>query len=114
MQANEKTNGELDVIRGTDNIFADLQLPTAGEDLAKAEVAAIIRERVRGLGMTQQATAKILGTTQAKVSLLMGGKVSGFSLERLLRYLNALNMDVRISIKPLVGDKLATTQIVLS
>jgi predicted XRE-type DNA-binding protein len=38
--------------------------------------------------------AEIMGVDQPKVSQLMHGKLDGFSMERLYRFLNALGMDV--------------------
>jgi predicted XRE-type DNA-binding protein len=38
----------------------------------------------------------MLGVSQPKVSLLYRGRLDAFSVERLLRFLNALGRDVRI------------------
>ena len=45
-------------------------------------------------------TARVLGTGQHKVSEVLAGKLDGFSLERLIRYLNALDRDVQIVVTP--------------
>jgi predicted XRE-type DNA-binding protein len=50
-------------------------------------------------GLTQVEAAEVLGTTQPKVSDLLRGRLSGFSMERLIRYLNALNRDVQIVVR---------------
>lgn len=55
----------------------------------------MIRER----GLTQPEAAKLLGTTQPKISELVRGRLAGFSMERLFRYLNALGMSVRIQVE---------------
>ena len=82
------------------NVFADLGLPAPAELLAKAElarrVAAIAAER----NLTQGETASMLGTTQPKVSELFAGKLAGFSVERLIRFLNACGQDVEIRVSP--------------
>ena len=41
----------------------------------------------------------MLDTTQPNVSNLMRGRIDGFSMERLIRFLNALDRDVEIVIK---------------
>lgn len=46
-----------------------------------------------------------IGIDQAKISLLMTGKLAGFSLERLFRFLNDLGQDVAINIKPKVKTR---------
>ena len=47
-------------------------------------------------GLTQAAAAKVLGIDQPKVSALLRGKLTGFSTERLIKFLNALGRDVQI------------------
>ena len=44
--------------------------------------------------------ARVLGTGQPKVSELLAGKLDGFSIERLIRYLNTLGRDVQIVVTP--------------
>lgn len=89
-----------DYVESTGNVFADLGLPEPDEALAKAELAqkivAIIHER----RLTQTDAAAILGIDQPKVSTLMRGRLSGFSIERLLRFLLLLGRDVEINVKP--------------
>jgi len=89
----------IEVEASSGNVFADLGLPDADELLAKARIVyricAIIAERK----LTQDQAAKLLGIDQPKVSALMRGKLSGFSTDRLFRFLNALDRDVEIVIK---------------
>ena len=81
------------------NVFADLGLPDAEEALTKAELAMAIGSIIDDRHMTQQQTAEILGITQPKVSALLRGQLTGFSMERLLRFLNALGHNVRIVVE---------------
>ncbi len=53
--------------------------------------------------LTQTKAAKILKISQPKVSLLLRGYLTDFSLERLLRFLNNLGQDVYISIVPCIS-----------
>jgi predicted XRE-type DNA-binding protein len=85
---------------GSGNVFADLGLPDADALLAKARLARQISVVAGARGLTQAQTARVLETTQPKVSALMAGKLAGFSIERLIRFLNALGQDVDIRIKP--------------
>ncbi len=50
--------------------------------------------------LTQAKAAKILKISQPKMSLLLRGYLTDFSLERMLRFLNDLGQDVYISIVP--------------
>ena len=81
------------------NVFADLGLPDAEELESKAQLAYRITEIIRGRHLTQAEAAELLGATQPIVSKLMNGQLHGFSLERLVRFLNALDRDVEIVVK---------------
>jgi predicted XRE-type DNA-binding protein len=81
------------------NVFADLGLPEPDELLAKAELARRICASITERGLTQEEAATVLGVDQPKVSALMRGKLSGFSTDRLFRFLNALGQDVEIVIR---------------
>lgn len=82
------------------NVFADMGTREADERLAKAELARVIRKTVRERGLTQSEAADILGATQPDISDLVRGKLSRFSMDRLERYLNALDMQIRIQVGP--------------
>lgn len=87
------------VTESSGNVFADLGLPNPEELLAKATLALKISEIIKGRHLSQAEAARLLGTTQPKVSNLMNGRLQGFSMERLLRFLNALDRDVQIVVK---------------
>lgn len=73
------------------NVFADLELPNSQEMLAKAELARQINRLIEKKELTQVAAAKLLEIDQPKISALSKGQLSGFSLERLFRFLNILS-----------------------
>jgi len=93
-------NRENEVFHGSDNVFADLGLPDAQDMLVKAELARQILGIIRSRKLTQEKAAELLGIDQPKVSALTRGKLSGFSMERLFHFLNALGRDVQIVVKP--------------
>lgn len=90
---------EIEVYHGSDNVFADLELPGAEEMLAKAELARQILNIITKRRLTQTQAAEILGIDQPKVSALMRGRIRGFSMERLFHFLNALGRDIQIVVK---------------
>ena len=81
------------------NVFADLNLPQADDLLAKAELTSKIIAEIQGRRMTQIQAAAILGIDQPKISALKQGKLSGFSVERLMRFLLLLGHDVEITVR---------------
>jgi predicted XRE-type DNA-binding protein len=89
-----------DYTRSSGNVFADLDLPASSELMAKASLAAQIASIAAHRHLTQEQTAALLGTTQPKVSELFAGKLGGFSMERLIRFLNAMDRDVCIVVSP--------------
>jgi len=69
------------------------------ERMAKLRLAVRINEYIRERGIKQREAALLLGITQPEVSSLGSGRLSGFTFDRLYRCLNALNLDVEITIK---------------
>ena len=92
------SRGARQITDGSANVFADLELAESEALLAKARLASMIASIVQSRGLTQAQAAEALGTTQPIVSNLRRGRLSGFSLDRLLRFLNALGHDVEIRV----------------
>jgi len=90
----------MDVIMGSGNVFADLQLPDAGFLLARADLAIEIGRVLDERGLSQAEAAKLLGTSQPRISDLRRGRLEGFTLDRLVRFLNALDQDVEMRVRP--------------
>jgi predicted XRE-type DNA-binding protein len=81
-------------------LLRDLDLPDADLLQAKADLVHQICTIIDKRALTQMQAAKVLGITQPKVSALLHGHLEGFSMDRLVRFLNALDHDVRISVRP--------------
>jgi len=90
---------QRDHIEGSRNVFADLGVARAEEALAKADLAQKIIDIVRDRRLTQVQAAKLLDVDQPKISALIRGRLSGFSIERLLRFLMLLGHDIEITVK---------------
>jgi predicted XRE-type DNA-binding protein len=89
-----------DYIVGSGNVFEDIGHPRPAEALAKAELARKIGALIAKRGLTQADAAEKLRIDQPKVSALTRGKLAGFSLDRLVRFLVLLGSDVEIVVKP--------------
>ena len=108
-----KSPAAVTVTPSSGNVFADLGVPEAGIALAKANLAHRICEVIGERKLSQTKAAVLLGVTQPKVSDLMRGKLDGFTVDRLLKFLNRLDQDVDISVRPVKGPKkVATTRVV--
>ena len=88
------------ITRGSGNVFADLGFPDAAERQAKLRLAYALNRVVDDRKLSQADAAKMLGLTQPKVSALRHYKLVGFSLERLMNLLTAIDHDIEIMIRP--------------
>jgi predicted XRE-type DNA-binding protein len=97
--ASRNADRENKIIRGTENVFADLGYPDAEERQAKLRLAYALNQVLGERKLTQAEAAKVLGVTQPKVSALRHYKLAGFSVERLMTLLTVLDQDIEIVIK---------------
>lgn len=101
--------------RGSGNVFADIGVSHPERVLARAQIMFRLAEIIRERGLTQSRASKLLGIPQSKVSCLMNGKLSMFSLDHLFELLNALDRDVEIIIKPKTEEEgSATTHVLMA
>lgn len=105
-QKNRKASDDA-VTRGSTNIFEDLGFPKgeAADLKVKAELGLQIHHRIKELGLTQVKAADQLGISQPDVSKLLNGKFTGFTVERLMALLNALEVDIDIVVRPRVHKR---------
>ena len=87
------------ITRGTGNVFADLGFPDAEERQTKLRLAYTINDVIARRRLTRAVAAERLGINQPKVSALAHYKLEGFSVERLMTFLTALDRDVEIVIR---------------
>lgn len=84
---------------GSGNVFADIGVGRPEVALAKAELAHKIATTIERLELTQVEAARLLEVDQPKISALKRGRLAGFSLDRLVRFLVLLGNDVEIVVK---------------
>jgi predicted XRE-type DNA-binding protein len=87
---------QLEVTRGSGNVFADLGFPDADERKAKVCLAFQVAEIIRRRRLNQTRAGELLAIGQPKVSALMNAKLDGFSIDRLIGFLTALDRDVEV------------------
>ena len=87
------------ITRGSKNVLADLGIKDAEELSTKVRLAVEIVRIVRARGLRQVQIARSLGIPQPKVSALVNYRLDGFSAEKLMHFLTALDRDVEIRIK---------------
>jgi len=103
------------VHRGSGNVFVDIGVTHPERVLARAQIMSRIAEIIKERGLTQKEASELLGIPQSKISCLVNGKLSMFSLDHLLVLLNKLDRDVDIIIKPKTKEeKVASTHVLLA
>lgn len=88
------------ITHGTTNVFADIGLPDAAERQVKTRLALAVNELLKNRHLKQREVSGLLGIPQPKVSALKNYRIDAFSVERLMQFLTALNLDVEIMIRP--------------
>lgn len=99
----KKTRKPLEKIEcevSSGNVFADLGIENPEDELTKAKLAWEIEKIIMKRKLTQAAAAKVIGINQPKISALIRRRLDGFSVERLIHFLNALGQDIDIVVKP--------------
>src|SRR6266849_9539840 len=76
------------------------EIPNADEHLVKAQLVFKIDTIMKDRGLKQVEAADLFGVRQPDVSKMLRGEFRQFSVERLLRFLVALDQDVEIIVKP--------------
>lgn len=87
------------IVKGSGNVFADLGFPDAETHAIKSELVRRIADLIKGESLTQAEAAERMGISQPDVSKMLKGQFRPFSVERLMRFLNALGQDVEITVK---------------
>jgi predicted XRE-type DNA-binding protein len=95
----DKKNGKRFITRSSGNVFADLGLPNAEERKTKVRLAFEINQIIEDQGLSQFAAARRLKINQPKISALSNYVLEGFSVERLMNFLTALDRDVHIVVR---------------
>ena len=85
------------------NVFKDIGVPNADEHMVKAQLVYKIDTLMKERKLKQVDAAELFGVRQPDISNMLRGEFRQFSVERLLRFLVALDQDVEIIVKPHQG-----------
>ena len=85
---------------GSRNVFKDIAVLNAEEHFIKAQLVFKIDTIIKKRGLKQVEAADLFGVRQPDISKMLRGDFRQFSVERLLRFLVALDQDVAIVVKP--------------
>jgi len=89
---------ETKITRGSDNVFEDVGFE-AGEAAnlkIRADLLLDLREYIRARGWTQAEAAAFFAETQPRISNLLKGEISRFSVDKLINMLARAGIRVRL------------------
>ena len=92
------------ITRSSGNVFADAGLPDADSQLVKAQLVSRIEDIIRERGLSQREAARIIEVAQPDLSNLLRGRFRGYSVERLMRMLTALDCEVSMVAAPTCAE----------
>jgi predicted XRE-type DNA-binding protein len=85
--------------KGFSSIYAELGYKNYEEMETKSNLVTEIAKAIKKKRLTQTQAAKILSISQPKLSELLSGRFRGYSVERLMHFLNELGQDIDIIVK---------------
>jgi predicted XRE-type DNA-binding protein len=80
----------------------------------KIDLARAIATTLKRRDLAQVEAAKIIGVDESKVSALIRGRLTGYSVDRLVRYLIALGNDVDVQISGRGGNRAGRIKVVVT
>lgn len=95
-QNKTKINPEIE----TGSVYAQLGFKNPEEMETKANLVIEIGKTIKKNKLTQKQAAEILNISQPKLSELLRGHFRGYSVERLIIFLNKLGKEIDIVVKP--------------
>lgn len=95
----EQEMADTKVEVGEGSIYSDIGLKNHEEMETKSNLVSEISKAIKKRKLTQVEAAEIFGISQPKLSELLNGRFRGYSVERLLHFLNEIGQDVDIVVR---------------
>ena len=92
----------VQLTRGSDNVFEDagFEAEEAANLKVRADLLLDLRQYIQARGWTQAEAAAFFGETQPRISNLLKGEISRFSIDKLINMLARAGIRVRLETKP--------------
>ena len=96
-----KKNKAMQIERSSGNVFVDLGFtPEEAANLTlRSQLMLVVKDAIKERGWTQQQAAKELDIHQPRVSDLIKGRLSEFSLDALVCFVEKLGYEVQLKLK---------------
>ena len=85
---------------GSENVFEDLgfDVEEASNLKIRADLMLRLRQYIQEQGWTQRQAAEFFDETQPRISNLMNGEISRFSVDKLINMLGHAGMEVKVEV----------------
>lgn len=95
-------SADKSVVKGSSNVFEDLGFDQAEAANLKirADLMLDLRRHIQKSGWTQAQAAEFFGETQPRISNLLKGEISRFSVDKLIVMLARAGITVQVETKP--------------
>jgi len=90
---------DIELVRGSGNLFADFGHANAEVEQLKATLAAQIIHVLDARGLTVRAAAELTGTAAADFSRIRQAKLDRFTIDRLMGVLGRLDQRVEVEVR---------------
>jgi predicted XRE-type DNA-binding protein len=92
------TEEAIEIVRGSGNIFRDLNLPNPELEQLRSILAARIIRVLDDAGMSVRKAQEVTGTAAADFSRIRRANLDRFTVDRLMGILHRLDQEVEISV----------------
>ena len=91
-------NDDLELIRGSGNVFRDFDRPNAAVHQARAILAARIINTLDERGLSAREAEKLTGVSHSGFSRIRNARLERFTLDRMISILCKLDEDVEVGL----------------
>jgi predicted XRE-type DNA-binding protein len=91
-------NDDMELVRGSGNVYRDFGRPNAGLEQARAIIAAAIIRILDERELSTRAAEKLTGVSHSEFSRIRNAQLRRFTLDRMISILGKLDEDVEINV----------------
>jgi predicted XRE-type DNA-binding protein len=104
------TDNDLELARGSGNVFRDLGLPAGGLEQLRSILAARIIRALDARQLTVRAAHELTGFAAADFSRIRRANIGRFTVDRLMTMLARLGEDVEVTVSDRPHDRRAARE----
>ena len=91
-------NGDMELVRGSGNVYRDFGRPNAGLEQARAMIAAKIITILDERKLSTRDAEKLTGVSHSEFSRIRNAQLRRFTLDRMIAVLGKLDKDVEVNV----------------